>query len=186
MKKIIQLTLLVTLAFIFTTESKAALLIEPVVGYNFGTKLDVENDDSYTGGSGTAFGGRVGYQNLGLQLGLDYLKSSIDMDDNDFDENVDMSEWAGFVGYEFPILIRAYAGYIFSAAGSSKASSFDVDFVEGSGTKLGIGFTGLPLIDINVEYRTGSFGNYEIGGTKQNKEVNYQSIMLGLSLPFTI
>jgi len=186
MKQIIQFSLLITLAFIFTNESKAALLLEPVVGYNIGTKLEVESDDSYTGGSGTAFGGRVGYQNFGLQLGIDYLKSSIDMDTSDFDDNIDMSEWAGFIGYEFPVLFRVYAGYIFSATGNTDSGGADVDLIEGSGTKLGVGFTGLPLIDINVEYRAGSFGDYEINGNKQSKEVNYQSIMLGLSLPFTI
>ena len=186
MKQIIQLSLLITLAFIFTNESKAALLLEPVVGYNIGTKVDFESGENYTGGSGTAFGGRVGYQNFGLQLGLDYLNSSIDMDDADIDDNISLTEWAGFIGYEFPVLLRVYAGYIFSAAGSTESNGNDWDLIEGSGTKLGVGFTGLPFIDINVEYRAGSFDNYEINGTKQNKEVNYQSIMLGLSLPFTI
>jgi hypothetical protein len=186
MKKIIQLTLLVTLAFIFTTESKAALLIEPVVGYNIGTKFDFESVENYTGGRGTAFGGRLGYQNLGLQLGLDYLNSSINMDDADINENVSLSEWGGFVGFEFPVLLRVYAGYIFSATGSSDTDLGKVDMIEGSGTKLGVGFTGLPLIDINFEYRTGGFDNYELNGVKQNKEAKYQSIMIGLSLPFTI
>ncbi len=186
MKKIIQLTLLVTLAFVFTTESKAALLIEPVVGYNIGSKFDFESGENYTGGRGTAFGGRLGYQNLGLQLGLDYLNSSINMDDADINENVSLSEWGGFVGFEFPVLLRVYAGYIFSATGGADSDAGKVDLIEGSGTKLGVGFTGLPLIDINVEYRTGSFGNFELDGVKVGKEVNYQSIMLGLSLPFTI
>ncbi len=186
MKQIIQLSLLITLAFIFTSESKAALLLEPVVGYNIGSKFDFESGENYTGGTGTAFGGRVGYQNFGFQLGLDYLNSSIDMDDADIDDNISLTEWAGFIGYEFPVLLRVYAGYIFSAAGSTESNGNDWDLIEGSGTKLGVGFTGLPFIDINVEYRAGSFDNYEINGTKQNKEVNYQSIMLGLSLPFTI
>ena len=186
MKQLTQLALLLALAFGFSTHSQASLLIEPVVGYNIGAKYDAEGGENYTGGTGAAFGGRLGYQNLGLQLGVDYLNSSLDMDDNDFDKNVSLSEWAGFVGFEFPVLLRVYAGYIFSATGTTKMSNANVDLIDGSGTKFGVGFTGLPFIDINVEYRTGAFGDYEISGTKVGKEVKYQSIMLGLSLPFTI
>jgi hypothetical protein len=185
MKGIIQTFLLIILVT-FVSRANAGVLIEPVIGYNFGTSLDVEDDEEYTGGTGLAYGGRIGYQQLGLQLGLDYLSSSVDMKDDDFDKNVDMSEWAAFVGFEFPVLVRVYAGYIFSATATSESQGLDLEMNKGTGTKIGVGFTGLPFVDLNVEYRTGSFKDYDIGTTTVDDKVNYKSIMLSASLPFNL
>jgi hypothetical protein len=182
-----QLALLLGLIFSSIQYSHAALLIEPVVGYNVSAKTDIENRDNYTGGMGAAYGGRLGYQNLGFQLGLDYLQSSIDLDDADFKNNLGMSEWAGFVGFEFPILFRVYAGYIFSATGEAKNSlNQDVKLNGGTGTKFGIGFTGLPFININFEFRRGSFDEIKWGGIKTSDKTDYSTYMIGISLPFAI
>ncbi len=193
MKPLSPLILLLALVLGYSTQSRAALLIEPVVGFNVGTKFDLKFDDfpaldeNYSGGKGGAFGGRLGYQNFGFQLGLDYLKSSIDMSTSDIKNNVSLSEWAGFVGYEFPLFLRVYAGYIFSANGSYKnAASQSVDLSKGTGSKLGVGFTGLPFVDINFEYRTGTLNQMSFGGTDYDTETKYSSLMLGLSVPFTL
>lgn len=193
MKPISQIIILLALILGYSGQSQAALLIEPVVGFNVGTKFDLKFDDfpaqneNYSGGKGGAFGGRLGYQNFGFQLGVDYLKSSIDMNTSDFKNNISLSEWAGFVGYEFPLFLRVYAGYIFSTNGSTKNSnSQSVDLSKGTGSKLGLGFTGLPFIDINFEYRTGTINQMSYGGTDYDTEINYSSLMLGLSVPFTI
>ncbi len=171
----------------FANTARADILIEPVVGYNFNAVADFEDGERYSGGTGPSFGGRLGYQNLGLQLGVDYLNSSLDMDDEDFDKNIDTSEWAAFVGFKFPILLRVYAGYIFSATGETEdAANNEYEFSKGSGYKAGIGFTGLPFININLEYRTGTFDEIKIDGDESDSTADYQSIMLGLSLPFAI
>jgi hypothetical protein len=172
--------------FIFSISAQAALLIEPAAGFNIGSKFAFEDGSDYTGGNGLSYGGRLGYQNFGLQLGLDYLKSSIDMSDDDLDKNVEMSEWGAFAGFKFPILLRVYAGYIFSATGTTKSAGADIDLDKGSGYKAGIGFTGLPFVNINLEYRAGSFSEWKSGGVTNEKAVDYSSIMLGLSLPFAI
>ncbi|MBY0517757.1 MAG: porin family protein [Bacteriovoracaceae bacterium] len=184
MKLKVSLAIIFTLLFSFAAQ--ADLLIEPAVGFNLGTKFSFEGGSDYTGGKGASYGGRLGYQNLGLQLGLDYLKSSIDMNDSALDKNVDTSEWGAFAGFKFPVLLRVYAGYIFSATGTTKSSGTDVELNKGSGYKAGIGFTGLPFVNINLEYRAGSFSEWKSGTTTNEKSVDYSSIMLGLSLPFTI
>ncbi len=183
-------------SFLFISfNAKAELLIEPVLGYTLNTKLDVKENtplgltgEEYTGGRGPSFGGRLGYQKLGFQVGLDYLNSSIDMDDKDFGKNVSLNEFAGFVGFEFPILLRVYAGYIFSANGETedKASGDKITFKDGSGAKAGVGFTLLPFLDINLEYRRGTFDEWKSGSQKVDSEVDYSAFMLSLSLPFTI
>ena len=192
MKKIAQLALLLALVLGFSSVSRADLLIEPVVGYNLGFKFDTKFDapyasanDSAAATGGGAFGGRLGYQNFGFQLGLDYLKSSVSGDD--FDTALDTSEWAGFIGYEFPIMFRIYAGYIFSGTGDTKDDQTNdkVELTKESGTKIGVGFTGLPFIDINLEYRQASWSQLSTGGVDFDGEFSYSTIMLGLSAPFT-
>lgn len=188
--KIAQLFILI-LAFLIIKPASAGLLIEPVVGYNYG------NFDTDSSGvdkekmSGTSYGGRLGYQNLGFQLGLDYLNSNMNIDDNDYSK-LSSSEWAGFVGFEFPILLRVYAGYIFSANGNTKydaglgAGKQKIKLEGGSGTKLGVGFTMLPFLDINVEYRRVSWDDYKFAGSKIDDKAFYDTVMVGLSLPFVL
>lgn len=183
--KFAQLFILI-LAFLIIAPAKAALLIEPLVGYNVNGKIDIEDGEDYSGGMGVGYGGRLGYQNFGFQLGLDYLNSSLDMDDNDFDKNANVSEWAAFVGFKFPILVKVYAAYIFSANGETESAGSKVKYEDGTGVKLGVGTTILPFLDINLDYRRGTFDNWTSGGTDQNKSVDYSALMLSVSLPFTI
>jgi opacity protein-like surface antigen len=185
--------LLLVSFFFVTSQARAELLIEPVIGYNLGAKADFKENaplfagKEYSGGRGPSFGGRLGYQKLGFQVGLDYLHSTLDMDHKDLKEDVSMDEWAAFVGFEFPILFRVYAGYIFSAEGETEfANNTQVDLKSGSGLKAGLGFTILPFLDINFEYRRGTFDEWKAGNTKFDSEVDYNSFMIGLSLPFTI
>jgi hypothetical protein len=189
------------ISFIFVSLSaRAELLIEPVVGYSLGLSGEFKEGEvtgggtstaeKFSGGSGPSFGGRLGYQKLGFQVGLDYLHSSINPSDSEFKSNLDVSEWAAFVGFEFPILFRVYGAYIFSANGEGKydnAGTFQkLTLKDGSGLKAGLGFTLLPFLDINLEYRRGTFGEWKVGSTKVVGDVDYNVYMIGLSLPFTI
>lgn len=166
--------------------TQAGLLVEPVLGYSLGQQLDFSGGKNYDGGRGISYGGRLGYQTGPFQIGADYLQSSIDMDSSDFDENADITEWAAFVGMEFPILLRAYAGYIFSAEGETEINNLNVDLEDGTGFKLGLGLTPLPFLDVNLEYRNGTFDEFKAGGLKVKKEVDYQAYMLSISLPFDL
>lgn len=185
--KFAQLALLL-LAFLMIKPATAGLLIEPVVGYNVGS-FESENIDkeNFTGPS---FGGRLGYQNLGLQLGIDYLRSSLSVDDNSYKSDLTTSEWAGFVGFEFPILLRVYAGYIFSGTGETKfndgTSREKLELKNGTGMKLGVGFTALPFLDINFEYRKGKYDEFKFDGTKFDEDSDYTAYMIGVSLPFVL
>lgn len=182
--KIAQLFILI-LAFLIISPAKAGILIEPVVGFNAASKIDIKDGESYSGGLGLGYGGRVGYQNLGFQLGLDFLKSSIDMDDKDFKKNVDATEWAAFVGFEFPILVKVYAAYIFSAEGDSKNALGKIKLEDGTGVKLGVGFTLLPFLDINLDYRRGTYDKTKVGGLNLG-ESDFSAYMLSLSLPINL
>jgi hypothetical protein len=184
--KFAQLFILV-LAFLIIKPASAGLLIEPLVGFSKGeliTDSALSGKDNWDF-TGMSYGGRLGYQQLGFQLGLDYLNSNNNVDDSDWD-SYKGSEWAGFVGFEFPVLLRVYAGYIISATGEAEYQNLKVDFMEGTGSKFGIGFTGLPFVDINLEYRSITYGDAELGGTKLGREQTYDAYMLSLSLPFVL
>ena len=67
----------------------------------------------------------------------------------------DLTQMGVFVGYELPILLRVWATYY-----------FDVNWdLEGSTSRelttiaLGVGFTGLPFVSLNAEYRLNTFDN---------------------------
>jgi hypothetical protein len=169
----------------FSSFSQAGLLVEPVVGYTLNNKFESE----YTtvdgvSGTGPSIGGRLGYQNMGFQLGVDYLRSALTIDEPGLDDSVSMTEWAGFVGLKLPILLRVYLGYILSANAEGETSAGSkLEFSKGSGVKVGVGFTGLPFININLEYRKGTFDEFKIAGIKSDTEIDYSAVMLGVSLP---
>lgn len=175
------------LCLITISSARASLLIEPVAGYNFGTKAEFEVGKNYRSGTGPSFGGRLGYQKLGLQFGIDYLNSNIDLDHRDFDSNLKTSEWAGFVGYKFPILFRVYGGYIFSALGESKYNNGSgiqkLQLQGGHGYKAGLSFTGIPFLNLNFEYRSGEFSRYKLGILKSEDDLRFQSFLVSISLP---
>ncbi len=189
--KFVQLFILV-LAFLVIQPAEAGLLLEPVVGYSM-SKFEIDQPgSSQEKANGPSLGGRIGYQNLGFQLGLDYLRSNLSVDENDFKEDLVTNEFAGFVGFEFPILLRVYAGYIFMASGESDidlgagAGKQSFELNDGKGLKLGVGFTVLPFLDINVEYRKGTYSELKIGSAKTDVDTDFSAVMVGVSLPFVI
>jgi hypothetical protein len=184
--KFTQLFILI-LAFLIINPAQAGLLVEPVLGYSM-SKLQVDTAGSEEEeGSGVSIGGRLGYQNLGFQLGIDYLKSTISIDDTSFKSDLDSNEISGFVGFEFPILFRVYAGYILSASAEADYGSpkNTLSLTDGSGMKLGVGFTGLPFVDINFEYRKGTYATYKYV-TEQEIDTDFSAYMISLSLPFVL
>lgn len=185
MKNLSQLSLVLLLIFGYVSNSHAGLLIEPLVGFSYG-KLNSEFSGSSTDASGikgASYGGRLGYQNFGLQLGLDYLSSNMtyDADDNKFKT----SEFGGFIGYEFPVLLRVYAGFVFSGTGEAVDNSTTTDFKGGTGPKIGVGLTLLPFLDFNVEYRSITYKEEDLG-SGVNLNVDYNAVMVGFSLPFVL
>ncbi|MFP5490572.1 MAG: outer membrane beta-barrel protein [Bacteriovoracia bacterium] len=190
MKFVVALIALISVTF----TAHAGLLIEPVLGYNVISKFD---DDS--GGSGSAFGGRLGYQYLGLQLGIDYLNSTMDSKIDNAENDFKTNEFGAFVGFEFPVFFRIYAGYVFSAS-SDKLKILDTDddmidtfeYSKGTGPKFGIGFTGLPFVDINFEMRTIDYSTAEVmdgaTGLKSDDDTGLKvaAYMLSLSIPLNL
>ena len=160
----------------FSQSSLAGLLIEPFLGsYDMTNEVEgVSSSVPYEETSeptGSLMGLKLGYSTFGLAAGADYTIIK--------DEENDITATGLFVSYKFPVLVKAYATYILSAA---------VDGLKaGTGTKIGVGFTGLPFVHINLEMYSLKWDDTEPGVSSGD---SFESTATGsaivISLPFDI
>ncbi|MBY0413330.1 MAG: hypothetical protein K2Q18_04160 [Bdellovibrionales bacterium] len=171
---------------ILSQTASAGLLLEPHVAYNLsgsGTESGTEYDYN-----GAQIGARVGYQNWGFMTGLDYTKGSGSVDSKTAGvtttRDLSSDEIGIFAGYNLPILFRAWGAYYFSNETTYKGG-FDLS---GDTKELGVGFTGLPFLSINLVYRMVNFDESKNLTTSVKSSVSYDfnEIVLGVSLPFNL
>lgn len=173
--------------------AQASLLIEPHLGYILPTEETYGGEKNEY--NGPQFGARIGYQTLGFMAGLDYTRSSYTLDVTDegvktsFDKT--RNNLGAFVGYNFPILLRAWIGYDFSVKESqdgNQSGATDGDYMKGNATVLGVGFTGLPFLSINLTYRMLKYDEYKDGAETGAINPNFEpkEIALEVSLPLNL
>lgn len=165
-------------------KAHADILIEPYLGYAFG-KVKGQNsagEDITNKDSGVTFGGRFGWQQMGLMLGLDYQSGQWTRD-TDPKLDVTPSDLGFFVGYNFPILLRAYGEYVFSAQEKVSVNGFSNTY-KGSGIKLGVGYTALPLLAIGLEYKANTYDKDNQGVTPPSVKEEIYAVTVSLPLTF--
>jgi len=165
----------------FAPQSRADLLLEPYLGYHTGEWEIAGNGEDM---SGITYGARVGYKNMGLMLGIDYMMGMWE-DESNPKNDVTPNDLGLFVGYEAPMMVRFYGVLspgplnpelkFKNTGGSTK--------YEGSTMKFGIGFTALPMVAINVEYLLGTYD--EADGNSMNQDLETKMLGLTVSLPLT-
>jgi hypothetical protein len=172
-------TAAITLAFIFMPTSNASILVEPYLGFDTGHWTAGTASSSM---SGTTFGGRLGYQELGFMAGLDYMTGHW-TDNATPSDTWTPSDLGLFVGFNFPVMLRVYGVYGISSrlSGSNSNGSNDI---KGSDLKLGVGFTMFPLISINVEYIAGTYTKDDSGTIKDNLSDKMLGVTVSLPLTF--
>nr|WP_295905054.1 outer membrane beta-barrel protein [uncultured Bdellovibrio sp.] len=170
-----KLLLVFALALGFTSVSHAGILIEPYLGYEMGK---TKNPDGKFDGS--QVGLRLAYAApIFFWGGLDYTLgvSGTSKPDSLPNEDGKRSTLYGVVGMDFPILLRAWVGYgfldemKFENSGKAKGTSY----------KVGVGFTGLPFISLNLEYVNEKFT--ELEGVTIPGDTKNDSYVLSVSLP---
>ncbi len=180
------LLLLISL-FIFSNTAQAGVLVEPYLGFGIGSGDRGNIDYDYTT---PQFGARLGYSFLGLMGGIDYsLATSFDIDAENTTTGVNSStsykknQFGIFVGYELPILLRAWGTYYVNA--SLEDDIAPISDYSGSGYALGVGFTGLPFVSLNLEYRSFSYDEVETSGSTSTLSPSFDlnEILLSVSLP---
>lgn len=158
---------------LLSTSAYSGVLIEPYLGYHMGTAKQGAAEDDL---SGMVIGGRLGYSSLGFQIGADYMGGEWADDDTPKSEYT-LSNLGIFVAYSFPILIRAYGTYFFDS------ELKDTLKLEGTAVRLGLGFSPLPLLDVNLEYMMGTYDEAN-GFPITDYKTNTYGIVL--SMPFDL
>lgn len=161
----------------FASVSQAGVLVEPYLGYEMGK---TKNPDGKFEGS--QLGLRLAYKApVFVWAGLDYTMGVSGTAKPDVGANDDgkRSTLYGVVGVDFPILVRAWLGY-----GFMDEIKFDNSGkVKGKGTKIGVGFTGLPFVSINLEYLTEKFDEWD--GVSLPSDFENNTYILSVSVPFS-
>lgn len=161
-----------TAALVIAAQAQAGFMIEPFLGYEMS---DYKVGSSKKDMTGTNFGLRVGGTTAIFSYGIEYAVGSNEVDTNP-DIDVDTTDMGVFVAVDFPILLRAYATYFIK----SKAEAGPVE-LEGNGTRIGVGYTGLPFISINFEKINRTYDEDQHGSiSPKNKTDGY---LLSVSLP---
>ncbi len=164
-------------AFLFVNTAQAGFLIEPYVGTGqFKSTLDYGSSDEESA-TISAMGARVGYGFLGtLYAGLDYGMQTTEITEDD----ASLTNMAAFFGVDLPILLRAWAKYYLSSSIDEEEFK-DADFK--SGYAIGVGFTGLPFVSLNLELQTIKYET-EILGSKY--DVDTAATIVSVSLPLDL
>ena len=185
----------------FAAKSFAGVLLEPYVGYVYGT-LDItaSNTKLEYKDTGPVFGGRIGYIFSGAMIGAEYSRSILTTSlekpaaqaATTADDDSIVSNMSAFVGFKLPALFRFWVSYIFDSKYEDDKNPGLGDEFLGSGYKLGVGISPLPLLSINLEYKALAYDEFTdaASGTTTtlsgDNELKSKQIVLSVSLPFEL
>lgn len=187
----------------FATIAQAGILIEPFLGYRYGTlnKQTVSSSTEYTDTlDGIDYGLRLGYKFLMPWVALEYElnsgvgKNGIPSASGGADYNYKTSAVAAVFGIDLPVMFRFWAGYGIQSNMTiiGNGSSVDNKF-KGTHAKIGVGYKGLPLVSLNLEYIMNQYTKHDAGagagdvGIDTNyKTFNYNTLVASVSVPFNL
>jgi hypothetical protein len=152
--------------------ARANFHVEPYLGIPVTGQIKNTNDATPAASfeadlGGTAFGARLGWGMLGFAAGLEYQMSKYKFKSpknalgvTNGDENADGTDLGFFVGFSFPILLRIYATYFidsqlaYTIPGTTNKAEH-----AGTGYKLGVGYTGIPIpfLSVNLEIQANAY-----------------------------
>ena len=194
MKKLV-LAFALVLTGAFSQQSKASFLIDPYIGYKLAwdTPSKLGNDVDVTR-NGMMYGARAGYQFLGFMAGFEYgmgsgmtwdVAAATALGVSSAEKSYDATYMGVFVGYELPIMLRAWASYYFDANWEFEGGNK----VELTAISFGVGFTGLPFVSLNAEYRINTFDTKVFALTPSVSSDDYKSngeLFFSVSLPLNL
>ena len=183
--------LLCLLSMFFVFNASAGILVEPYLNYvATGYEYDmtgVSTEKLVMINTGTLFGARLGLTFGPAFIAADYetgsQKFAVDDAPPPYDQLSSSSDTVTnmgiAVGIDVPVMpLRFYAKMI------SKAT---IDKLEGSGTAFGIGLTFLPFVDINIEYRSITYDDVDMGiPLTSAQDIDVKGLAFGISVPFTL
>ena len=178
--KLLVVTALFCAVFGLNQAAHAGVMLEPFVGYGMGSSK--QGSSTYKD-SGSAYGARIAYSQMGFFVGGEYQGGSItSKPTTGSSTTAKITDLGATAGFQFPMLLRVFGTYFFSSEGK-----LDNGKVTGSGMKVGIGYTAFPLVAFNLEYHTTTYSKFESGGTSGDltNKITGNLVMLSVSVPFT-
>lgn len=159
--------------FAFTTNTFARIVVEPQVGYTFGTFDPNSTGQSSIDLKGFNFGAKLYYESYAWFAGVDYNYNKLDLED--VDDDLTNNEIGAILGLNFARFFKLYGGYIFSNTGKV------AETIDGkSGYKIGLSFLALRNLSIGVEYKKVEYKK----GDYFEKDPFYTGTTLLVSFPF--
>lgn len=178
------------LALGFASHANAGLLLEPSLGYE-STEMKLGSFSEKI--TGPVFGLRAGYKMpMMLWFALDYtmMTGGEGKPDQGSNDKVDSSHLYLDVGFDLPVLARVWAGYGIQNKVTLKDDSATNEVTLESPIKVGVGFTFLPVVSINLEYVMAKAKEGKIGSTTVDYSSldtrDYSGLMLSVSAPFNL
>lgn len=142
-------------------------------------------------GSQILFGSRLGYGIIPMvSFGLDFAKGMGDGETNtgNVEYDTDTTELGAYAKVTAPLLIQAYVGYLFSATNDIEYANtaFADQEYSGNGYKVGIGWTGLPFLVVNFEYKSITYDEFEDSSGTTEIDTDYETYGVNLSFPLSL
>jgi len=165
--------------FIGLSQANAGVLFEPYIGYGFGSS---EQGSSKSNANGPEYGARIAFETLGFFVGAEYMAATMKTKNKTTNTayNYNITNIGATAGFQFPILIRAYASYFFTS--NAKVDTTIPATYSGNAMKLGVGFTGLPIVSINLEYIATTYTKAEAMGITQTISPKATGSMYAISI----
>jgi hypothetical protein len=171
---------LVVAAFMVSQSASAALLVEPILGYNLGTYKVGADKGKVTG---VLLGARAG-----VGLGPIILAADIGTGTNKIksdtvgglDDDAKVTNMGLTALFSPPVLpVRVWAGYIFKTESKTDLFKF-----EGNGLKVGAGFSLIPFVSLNAEYIMSTYN--KANGMSLVDDLKVNSAFISVSVPLEI
>lgn len=181
------------------SSANALLYVEPYAGYRMASfDLTVAGRNLEYAQSGVGYGARLGTSlipliTVGLQYELGSYALDLDTDgvtsslDNDEYDSTHMGIFAAFTSLP---LINVWGSYFFDSSLERTAGTNNVgNTFNGSGYGVGAGFTGLPFLSINLDYRMFTYDELETAAgvtttLDADSERDVTEVMLSISSPW--
>ena len=136
----------------------------------------------------TNFGTKLGYQSsFGLQVGGDIQLGSGTFKTasaGQQDLKAASAAFGAYLGYQTFFGLRGYAHYLFSSAVALDDSINSA--LVGNGIKLGVGYSIIPWLALNLEYHSMQYGKSksDLGDATLNPKYKTNFIFVAVSFPF--
>ncbi len=188
--------LLGILSILFAFQASAGFLIEPYINYDLSVMEEDSNTNFAFAQKGVSMGARLGLTFGPAFLAYDFETGSKDLVWDGSGTFPDLESTtknnAITAGIDVPIApIRAYVKYVFSAVNTVDftpapvpVNAFGKGDFEGSGFAVGLGLTFLPIVDINIEYKSLTFTEFD--GDSLDNDFKNTGLSIGLSAPFSL